>query len=302
MPEVFAAADIGSNTVHLLVAGLDSVGLKRLINESEWLSLGQVVSHEGGIPSDLIDRLIATLGTFRAHAKSQGAQGLYVFATEAVRKASNYRDVIKRLQKATGLTIDVISPNKEAELGLKGALLDCPQEDKFLLVETGGGSVQLALCEGPDILAETSLPIGTGVILDKANLRHPAPASSLNAATKMVNEPLKKLIGFEGARTMVASGGVARGLWRALHPDGERSLHIVEVEYLAWSTQHLNQTTISKRYGVKPKRAVTLLPGALIYQAIMAHFGMHEMTVSQYGVREGAILEMSQGRIVPCPV
>ena len=302
MPEVFAAADIGSNTVHLLVAGMSSTGMQRLLNESEWLSLGQVVSHEGRIPSELVDRLISTLGTFRAHAKVHSSKGLYVFATEAMRKAANYRDVIKRLEKATNIKVDLISPNREAELGLKGALLDCPQPERFLLVETGGGSVQLALCEGPEILAECSLPIGTGVLIDKAKLKQPCTATSVNSAERLVKQSLAGLIGFEGAEAVVASGGVARGLWRALHPDGERVLHVKEMEFLSWSTRHLNQTTISKRYGVKAKRAVTLMPGAVIYQAVLSQFGIDQMTVSQFGVREGAILEMSQGRIAPCPL
>lgn len=302
MPEVFAAADIGSNTVHLLVAKHSPVGMQRLVNESEWMSLGQIVSHTGKIPSSLVDKLASTLKTFKALAASQRASGIYVFATEAVRRAENYAEVVRKINRAAGVKIDIITPDREAELGLKGALLDCPQKKPFLLAETGGGSVQLALCNGVDILAEISLPIGTGVLMDKANLTSPAKVQNVKQAQKIIASCFQNLQGFESAVALVGSGGVVRGLWRALHPDGDRTVRLPEVEYLLWSTRNLDVETISKRFGVKAKRAETLLPGALVYQTIMSHFHIDRMEVSQFGVREGAVLEMSQGRIVPCPL
>ena len=61
MPRVFATADIGSNTVHLLVANHGPEGIQKVLNESEWLSLGQVVSHNGEIPSEVENKLLSTL-------------------------------------------------------------------------------------------------------------------------------------------------------------------------------------------------------------------------------------------------
>ena len=100
----------------------------------------------------------------------------------------------------------------------------------------------------------------------------------------------------------MASGGVARGLWRALHPDGEKRLHRAELEYLAWSVQRLTIDRAINRFGVKAKRVGTLLPGAMVYLALMERFDLTEMSVSEFGVREGAILEMARGKVEACPL
>ena len=302
VPETFAAADIGSNTIHLLIAEIGKKGLTRKINESEWLSLGQSVSHDGVISTQLQEQLIQSLQNFKASAKLAHAESLYVFATEAVRRAKNHKETLKQIKKETGLTIDVVSGEREAELGMKGALLDCRPNQPFLFAETGGGSVQLALCDQSRILAERSLGIGTGILIDKAKLSHPSKMGSVATATSVIESSFSSLIGFDGAHLMIGSGGVARGLWRALHPDGHRILHRKEIDFLAWSVQKLTLAQICARFQVKEKRATTLLPGALIFSSIMNRFDMEWMTVSQFGVREAAILELSQGKVKGCPI
>ena len=95
----------------------------------------------------------------------------------------------------------------------------------------------------------------------------------------------------------IVSGGVARGLWRAIHPDGDKKLAREEIDYLIWASERLSIERLIERFNVKPKRAGTLLPGALVYQALMEKFGLSEVMVSEFGVREGAILEMAKGKI-----
>jgi exopolyphosphatase/guanosine-5'-triphosphate,3'-diphosphate pyrophosphatase len=95
---------------------------------------------------------------------------------------------------------------------------------------------------------------------------------------------------------VVASGGVIRGLWRAVHPDGEKKVFREELEFLRWTTARMPVDRIGSRFGVKQRRAQTLLPGSLVYLALMEKFGVSEITVSEFGVREGAILEMAKGR------
>jgi exopolyphosphatase / guanosine-5'-triphosphate,3'-diphosphate pyrophosphatase len=100
----------------------------------------------------------------------------------------------------------------------------------------------------------------------------------------------------------VASGGVARGLWRALHPDGDKTLSMEEIEYMAWAAARLPIDRIITRFGVKTRRAGTMLAGALVYRALMRHFNFKEMIVSEFGIREGAVLKMATEEISGCPV
>ncbi|MFX4370064.1 hypothetical protein ABTA37_20245, partial [Acinetobacter baumannii] len=77
----------------------------------------------------------------------------------------------------------------------------------------------------------------------------------------------------------VASGGVIRGIWRALHPDGETVVHAAELEYLEWVSSRVSVNRLSRRFSVKTKRAGTLLPGAIVYRELMARFNLEELHV-----------------------
>jgi len=297
MPSVLAAADIGSNTAHLLVARIDGCGLTRLVNQSDWLSLGEVVGREGGIPEPLVLRLVETLTRFKDVATASGAERWYAFATEAVRRAANRDEVLSRVASSTGLQVDLVTPCEESLLGLRGAMMDSNGEAPFTLIEAGGGSVQVARCDGFEILEEVSMPLGTGALTAKFELTSPPIDAALEDMKEAVHSAVRRLRSFGASQRVVGTGGVARGIWRALHPDGDRMIHAKELDFLGWDVARLGVDRIVKRYGVKLRRAATLLPGSIVYSEILATLGHEALQVSEFGVREGAVLHMSQGRI-----
>lgn len=305
MPQVLASADIGSNTVHLLVAETENGHMGRIGDTNEWISLGEVVGHQKKVPAALADRLIKTLDTFRKHAATLGATGIYVFGTEAIRRATNQTQVLEAIRVATGIKVDIISGQREAELGLRGAWLDCSFNEPFVMIEVGGGSAQVASCTVengmPKIVEESSLPIGTGMIIARVGLDGPCDDVQFDRLEDYVEVALSAAPATQDKR-VIACGGVARGLWRALHPDGEREIFLEELDYLIWSTRKLTLDVIVDRFAVKPKRAATLLPGAVVYRSLLMKCGMQSLTVSRFGVREGAILEMADGKITPSRV
>lgn len=293
MGRLIAAADIGSNTAHLLVANVHEAGLKRIVNESEWLSLGHHVSQNGKIDRSKRKELIGTLKYFRKLVTDYAVSDYYCFATEAMRKASNHDSVLEEIQEKTGTKVEIISPRREAELSVLASQTDCPGPDPMLMVEAGGGSVQVAFCVGGKIEGEYSLPLGTGVLHARTGISQPATEAQVQAMTDIIRRECEPLRDIQSVARIVGCGGVARGLWRAMHPDGERVLLAEEINFLAWDTQRLDSPTIVGRYDVKLKRAETLLPGSLVFLEILGLFGHDSLTVSQYGCREGAVLEMA---------
>lgn len=294
MGRLIAAADIGSNTAHLLVAHVTPNGLKRLVNESDWLSLGEVVTRRGTIPPEDRKNLFATLKRFKEILVTYKVEDHYIFATEAMRRADNHDLILREAAEKFQLNIDIISPQREAELSYIAAQVDCPGPDPMLLVEAGGGSVQVAFCQAGVIEREISLPVGTGALTAGSGLTYPSTSAQEDRIRDLLVEALTQLSDFPRPARIVSAGGVARGLWRALHPDGDRTLHTKELEFLTWDCRRLSPETIVSRYDVKVNRARTLLPGSMIFSHILTHFGFDEMTVSQYGVREGAVLEMAR--------
>ncbi|MDX2066333.1 MAG: hypothetical protein SFX74_11365 [Fimbriimonadaceae bacterium] len=304
MPRMLAAADIGSNTAHLLIAESDGTRVHRRENRNEWIALGQIVAQRGVIPDPIEQLLVTAVRDFRRMADAHRAERLYVFATEAVRVARNHDEVLDRILRDTGVAVDVISPRREAELSFAGTRLDSPVERGFLC-EAGGGSLQIGVIEGQRLGESESLPLGTGRIVAVSGLSDPPTAGQLHRAESYIRELLEDspLIARQRAeldlqaRTGVLSGGVGRGIWRALHPDGERTIRVPELEYLAWAAARLPEAALVQRFRVKPKRAGTLLPGALLYRALMHALQLDEYTVSEYGIREGAILEMATAAV-----
>ena len=294
MGQLVAAADIGSNTAHLLIAHLTQTGLKRVVNTSEWLDLGEVVSREGEIPKAEAKRLFGVMRDYRDIIVGYKVRDSYFFATEAMRKAANHEEVLGDIQAKLGIRVEIVTPRREAELSYLASQLDCSGPDPTLMVEAGGGSVQVAFCQAGEIVQELSLPIGTGVLRAKAALASPATDEQAAALRGLVEEACDALSEVPPTTRIVACGGVARGLWRALHPDGAKRLVAKELEFLAWDCQRLRPDEISARYDVKLERARTLLPGSIVYLQVMAAFAHDSMTVSLYGVREGAVLEVAR--------
>lgn len=298
MARIFAAADIGSNTVHLLVAATDGELVTRLDNLSEWVGLGEVVARSGYISNERIDHLLQALKECRRVAQSRKAESLYVFATEAMRSARNYDAVLHKIEMDTGIKVNIISPRREAELSLKGSQLDVEGASPEIFFEVGGGSAQIAIIKKGKVAGHASLPIGTGRIIAQSGLANPCPSGAQELAEQYVADALKEVdLPKDATPVAVASGGVARGLMRAIHPDGEKSVFREELDYIIWSTARLSTDRIGSRFGVKQRRAQTLLPGSIVYRALMDKFGVSEITVSEFGVREGAILEMAKGKI-----
>lgn len=294
MTRTLGAADIGSNTAHLLIAASDGNLLTRIDNCNEWIPLGEVVSREGRIPGEIADQLVMAIKEFRRIANARNVEKLYVFATEGMRMASNHAEVLARIKEEAGIRVEVISPRREAELSVRSIQLDSAHMDPTMLFEVGGGSVQVGQIEFGHLRGEQSLPLGTGRVIAAAGLRNPCPPELERAARQYIEATLANCVLEYRGGAVVASGGVGRGLWRALHPDGDKRIAIEELEYLAWSAARLPIDRIVSRFGVKAKRAGTLLPGALIYRALMLRFGVREMWVSEFGVREGAILQLAR--------
>jgi exopolyphosphatase / guanosine-5'-triphosphate,3'-diphosphate pyrophosphatase len=298
MARILAAADIGSNTAHLLVAATDGDIVMRIDNLNEWIPLGELVARQGEIPKEYADQLVGVMKEFRRVATAKGAGRIYVFATEAMRVASNHSSVLKRIKTEAGVSVDLIPPQREAELSFYGVRLDTREVKPDLMFEVGGGSAQVAVITSKEIREELSLPLGTGRIIASSGIATPCPPEAKERARAYIEVTLESCdLQPSALPRAIASGGVARGLWRALHPDGEKRLAREEISYLIWATERLSLERIIERFNVKPKRAGTLLPGAMVYEALMNKFGLTEIMVSEFGVREGAILEMASGNV-----
>jgi len=156
--------DVGSNTVHLLVVDAHP-GARPLSAHSHKaeLRLAQLLDGDGAIGTEGVDRLIAVVHDALQAAEDKGVEELLPFATSAVREASNADDVLARVQEQTGVELQVLAGDEEARLTFLAARRWFGwSAGKLLVLDIGGGSLEIAygIDEEPD--AAVSLPLGAG--------------------------------------------------------------------------------------------------------------------------------------------
>ena len=286
-----AAVDIGSNTVHMVIVDIDAVHQFTVVERQvEMVRLGADISALGTIGEERAGRAEATLRAMAEHATHMGAIARLGLATEGVRAASNADAMLARFSAAWGEPIALVTGMEEAALTFWGATSRVQDHALRLGVgDLGGGSCELVVGAIEKIAYATSLPIGSGKLVD---LVHPSDPPTLNEVQQLraladerlhaVPSPVPALDG------MIAVGGTATTLARVL--GAADILHMADLaraETLLCSTP---SATLAAQTGTDGERVRILIGGVVAWQAILARMGCGQMTVSECGVREGAII------------
>ncbi len=305
-----AAIDVGSNTIHLVVARvIGGTDLEILADETVLVRLGADVTATGAIGSE---RAAMAVGVVRQQvqiARALGATPILGLATEGVRKARNGARFIDQVRAATGVELLLISGEQEAALTYWGATSGRTIAGRGAVVDLGGGSTELVVGGADGIVWRVSLPLGSGTIHDQLAPADPAAPTELAAAARAVDDALRPLVPPLPVTEAAACGGAATTLAAlvqcALSPDvvvaagaspppGDPATAGALTEGLLDAVLALLQTlpaaTIAERYAVEIGRARLLAAGAVVLRCVMRRLGIERLRVSRRGIREGAIL------------
>jgi exopolyphosphatase/pppGpp-phosphohydrolase len=298
--QVRAAIDVGSNSIHLLVAGVTDGELTSLADESIQLGLGDVVDREGHIPDTTRNAVLDALELYAQRARALGSDSLILLATEPFRRASNRSAVADEVLRVIGQPVFVLSHSAEAELTFLGATGGQRPDEPLLVVDVGGGSTEtLAAAPGRDPVIGW-LPIGSARLTAAFVASDPPTWFEINAmraeAVRLVASlpevdldlVLERAVGVGGSATNLPriNGGARLAGAGIDRPGIERALSI-----LARSPTD----TIAAEYGVSARRAQQLAGGAALLDAILARYGVATLDVSDASLREGAILAAIRG-------
>jgi exopolyphosphatase/guanosine-5'-triphosphate,3'-diphosphate pyrophosphatase len=311
MGENLAAIDIGTNSIHLVVARFDDDGHFEVIaDEKESVRLGSSGGDMKVLTPDAIDRGIAALTRFRQVADISDAP-LSAVATSAVREAENADDFIVRARAEAGIEVDVISGVEEARLIYLGVLQAVPVIDRrLLLIDIGGGSTEILLGEHSDTLAVRSFKLGA-IRLTRRFFRsdrlHPGAVDACRRFVRSMLTPMAREVERLGFEVAVGSSGTVEAVaTMALaaregvpQPRTLNNATISRREVEAVVKRLVAASTPAKRLalpGIEPGRADIILGGAVILEQTMATFGIDELVVSAYALREGALLDAFQRR------
>jgi len=295
--------DVGSNTVHLLVvdAHPGARPLPAYSHKAE-LRLAELIDADGAISPGGVDRLAETVREAREVAEDKGVEDVLPFATSAVREAANAEEVLARVARETGVSLEVLSGEDEARLTFLAARRWFGwSAGRLLVLDIGGGSLEIAfgLDEEPD--AAVSLPLGAGRLTSAWLPGDPPGTDDVRALRRHVRTKVARTVGefsrFGPPDHVVATSKTFKQLARlagaARSAEGLYVLRTLERRSLEEWVPKLAAMPAEERAGlpgVSEGRARQLLAGALVAEGAMDVFGVEELEICPWALREGVIL------------
>ncbi|MFE3589251.1 Ppx/GppA family phosphatase [Streptomyces niveus] len=295
--------DVGSNTVHLLAVDAHR-GARPLPAHSHKteLRLAELLDADGAIGPEGVERLVATIAEALVAAEDKGCEAVLSFATSAVREASNADHVLARVKEETDVDLHVLTGDEEARLTFLAARRWFGwSAGKLLVLDIGGGSLEIAygIDEEPD--AVVSLPLGAGRLTAGWLPGDPPDPQDVRALRRHVRAQIARTVGeftrFGEPDHVVATSKTFRQLARiagaARSAEGlyvQRGL--TRKSLGEWVPKLTTMTTAQRAElpGVSEGRAPQLLAGVLVAEAVMELFGVEELEICPWALREGVIL------------
>jgi exopolyphosphatase/guanosine-5'-triphosphate,3'-diphosphate pyrophosphatase len=299
--------DVGTNSVKLLVADVDGHDVRPVSEESKQTRLGEGFYETHRLQAEPIAKTTGAVTNFVALARKLHAERIRVIATSAARDANNRQDLISALEAASGLKVEIISGEQEAEWVFRGVTTD-PNltRQPLLLLDVGGGSTELILGQGDHQQFRESFLLGTVRLMEKLPHSDPPRPEELTACRGWLKgflqmEVRPKLTGKLNRETvqLIGTGGTASILARMESKLDNFDRNRIEatrlnLERVNWHVRHLWSLPLVERQeviGLPKKRADVILTGAVIYEAVMEQFGFGELRVSTRGLRFAAVMD-----------
>jgi exopolyphosphatase/guanosine-5'-triphosphate,3'-diphosphate pyrophosphatase len=302
---VYAAIDVGTNTLRLLIAeAVAPDDFTTLHEEQEITRLGERL-----IPSRILQdaprrRSLTVLRRFAEVARRFKVEQVAVVATSAVREARNRDELVAEVARETGLTLRVIDGAEEARLTLLGVRHGLRLESQRILVmDVGGGSTEFVLARGEAIEAIVSTGLGVVKLTEQYRLTDPPTPNELQTLRQAVSRRIDRLrgelpdlkdtwlIGTAGTVTSLAAIDLALITYDRQKVQG----HCLGLARVIELLDRLAALPLQERRripGLEPGRADVIVAGAVIVAVAMERLGYQKMRVSDDGLREGILLDL----------
>lgn len=300
------ALDLGSNSFHLLVveARLDG-SFVPLAREREMLRLGDLVARTGAIGEEATANGVEVIRRFRAVCEAQRTDEIVALGTAALREAIDGVNFVDRVREETGIAIQVVDGLREAELiftAVRSSVLIDP--GPALAADLGGGSLELMVGDRAGLGFAASLRLGVGRLTaelvrsdppsseDHARL-HERIAAELEGVLEEALETRPRML-IVSSGTFVSIARMAAALRDDAMPSSMNQLSVSARDVAAISRRALALPAADRARlpGCDSRRAELLPAGFAVLEALMAASGLEELTVSEWALREGIVLDV----------
>ena len=299
-----AAIDLGTNTVRLIVAEGRPGGYATLYSNQAITRLGQGLHETGSLSPEAIERTAGAIAAMLKEAGRHAPFAVHAAATSAAREAGNTAALDRALRERAGCGLTVIAWEHEARLALKGARMALGgTSGRLLLFDIGGGSTEYILGANGGVLAAQGTDLGVVRLAETYLTRHPVITAEVERMAaeirRTVDEALDALP-LDGSETLAGTAGTVTALAAIdlgldqFDPEKVNG-HRLTLEAVVRMGARLGGMTLEERGRIPALsggREDLIIPGAALVEETMRRAGKEWMLVSDYGLREGLLMEI----------
>jgi exopolyphosphatase/guanosine-5'-triphosphate,3'-diphosphate pyrophosphatase len=284
----FGAIDIGTNAARLLVGEIEKEAdhsfVKKLSYTRVPLRLGEEVFEDGKISKKKAEDFVKTIQAFKLISEIFEVKKLRAVATSAMREAINADKIIEKIKEETGIEIEVISGDTEAEL-IFGTffLLDFDKSHPFIVIDVGGGSTEISVFESGERIASKSFQIGTIRILKE---------KVTSQIWSEIHDWIALHVDLKAPHKIFGTGGNINKAHKILGAGHMESIQVSKIKQLRDDMSKLSIAGRIDQFQLKPDRADVLVPALDIYLYILEELNCSELIVPKIGLTDGMIYDM----------
>ena len=300
MPTI-AAIDVGTNAMRLVIGSINpNHRIELLENIREPVRLGKDVFAKGTISEETTERAIEAFQKFKRLIDKYGVDHLKAVATSATREALNSDIFIDRMARATGIDIVAIGGEEEARL-IHLAVADRVSlgNKRAILIDIGGGSIEVTLVADASIQATVSFNMGTVRLLQKLEqerVGEPRFNQLVREYADATRKWLESRIAQQKLDLCIATGGNAEALGdlrkQLLGKDSPFVITRAELDALVDTLQGMRFAERIQELRLRPDRADVIVPAAIVLQTIVRQAGIDQVLVPNVGLKDGLLLDI----------
>lgn len=298
-----SSLDIGTNTILLLVAEVDSKGgLNVLRDEHAFARLGRNVDRDRTIAAESFETSLAILARFKEVSENMHVERIVACGTSALRDAANRTEYLEYIRKQLGLDIRILSGDEEAALTYAGSVAQFVIPDRvqeFAVLDIGGGSTELTRGVNTQLETRQSLDVGCVRLTERILLTSPPSHDALQHAQREIREyvkqfallgPTARVVGVAGTLTTLAALHLKLATFDASRVGGH-VLNRAAIQNIFDELKVKSLVNLESYPQILKGRADIILAGVLILLETMNQLQTSSITVSERGLRFGVLLE-----------
>ena len=292
--------DVGSNTIHLQVVDTHPGARPNpTFNHKEELRLTEFLNDKNEINDEGIDHLRRAIGSAVLQAKTVQVKEFLPFATSALREAANGDAIIKSINKEFDIDLQVLGGDEEAKLTFLAARRWFGwSSGRLLVIDIGGGSLEIAVGvdESPEVA--TSLPLGASRLTQKFLSGNPYTQKGISAMRDHIESQLEAvlpaLVKHQDSDRSIATSKTLRTLARLSGDWFDTNGNIIKFDVIRKISTRLADMTHEERTklpGVSSNRAKQIVAGAFVTESVMRNLDLRELEICPWALREGIVLK-----------